>query len=84
MQAPGVDVLAEFLFETLEAFGVFSHSAAICLKDDVLRWCGTNHLGEPPQVSRAPIGPACVTDILTLLVKSPLHRLGFALNRGLA
>jgi hypothetical protein len=64
LQAPGVAVLVEFLVETLEAFGMRSHSADIFLQDDLLRWCGTNHLGEPPQVSRAPIGPAGVTAIL--------------------
>ena len=33
--------------------------------DDVLRGCGTDHLGEPPQVSRAPIGPAHVPAIVS-------------------
>ena len=65
VQTPGFDVLVEFLFETLEAFGVFVHRSDIFLKDDLLRRGGTDHLREPSQVGRAPIGPAHVTDILS-------------------
>jgi hypothetical protein len=64
-QAPGVDVLAECLCETLEACGVFRPSAASCLQDAGWRWCGTKHRGEPPPVSRAPMGSAWGTDILS-------------------
>ena len=65
VQTPGFDVLVEFLFETLEAFGVFTDGADIFLKDDLLRGRGTDHLREPSQVGRAPIGPARVADIVS-------------------
>ena len=58
-------MLLEFLFETLEAFGVFVHRTDIFLKDDLLRRCGTDHFREPPEVGRAPIGPARVADIVS-------------------
>ena len=54
MQTPGFDVLLEFLFETLEAFGVFSDGTDIFLKDDLLRRCGTDHL---PRATAGGPGP---------------------------
>jgi hypothetical protein len=39
------------------------HRTDVFLKDDVLRRGGTDDLREPPQVGRAPSGPACVTNI---------------------
>ena len=57
-------MLVEFLFETLETFGVFGDRTDVFLKDDLLRRCGTDHLAEPPEVGWAPGGPARVTDIL--------------------
>ena len=63
-KTPSVYVLVEFLFQTLQAFGVFSDSPDVFLKDDLLRRCGTDHFGEPAQVGRAPISPAHITDIL--------------------
>ena len=44
---------------------MFSNGADVFLKDDLLRWGGTNDLREPPQVGQAPIGPSCVTDIVS-------------------
>ena len=55
----------QFLFETLETVVVFADGSDICLKDDVLRRGGTDHLREPSQVGRAPIGPSCVADIVS-------------------
>ena len=65
VQAPGFHLLVECLFETLEAFGVFVDRADIFLKDDLLRWGGTDHFSEPPEVGRAPIGPAGIADIVS-------------------
>ena len=75
MQTPGVHVLLQFLFETLEAFGVFVHRSDVFLKDDVLSRCWTDHLGEPPEMGRAPVGPARVADIVS-------EHEGFEANRG--
>jgi hypothetical protein len=57
LQAPRFHVILECLVETLEAFGVFVDGAAICLPDDVLRG-GADHCREPPEMGRAPMGPA--------------------------
>jgi hypothetical protein len=65
MQAPRCDLVLKFLFETLASFGLFVHGTDIFLKDDWLRRCGTNYFGEPPQVGRAPGGPARVADIVS-------------------
>ena len=58
-------MLLECLFETLEAFGVFVDGSDICLKDDWWRRCGADHCREPPQMGRAPSGPAGVADIVS-------------------
>ena len=65
VQTPGLHVLLEFLFETLEAFGVFADGSDIFLKDDLLRRCGADHFREPPEMGRAPSGPAGVADIVS-------------------
>ena len=54
----------EFLFQTLEAFGVFGDRPHVFLEDDLLRRGGTDDLAEPPEVGRAPGGPARIADIL--------------------
>src|SRR5262245_19982862 len=36
----------------------------IFLKDDLLRRCRTDHCREPPEMGRAPVGPARVADIV--------------------
>ena len=36
----------------------------ICLKDDVLRRCGTDDFAEPPEMGWPPIGPAHIADIV--------------------
>ena len=64
-QTPGLDVILPFLFETLAAVGRLLNRSDVFLKDDVLSRCGAAHLREPPQVGRAPIGPACVTEIVS-------------------
>jgi hypothetical protein len=64
VEAPGVDPLVEFLCETPQAFSVFGHGADRCLKDNVLRWCGANHLREPPEMGRVPGGLARVPDVV--------------------
>jgi hypothetical protein len=58
-------VLLEVLFETQESFGVFVDGSDIFLKDDVWRWCGADHFREPPEMGRAPMGPAGVADIVS-------------------
>jgi hypothetical protein len=54
----------EVLFKTLETFGVFGDRTDVFLKDDLLRWCGTDHLAQPPEVGRTPGGPARSADVL--------------------
>jgi hypothetical protein len=39
--------------------------AEVCLEDDWLRRCGPDHVGEPPEVSRAPRGPTRVAPIVS-------------------
>src|SRR5262249_3563213 len=65
MQTPRLHVILQCLFETLETFGVFVHRSDVFLKDDLLRRCWTEHLGEPPEMGRAPVGPARVADIVS-------------------
>ena len=65
MQAPRLHVILEFVFEPLEAFAVFGNGSDLCLKDDVLRWCGADHFREPPEMGRAPSGPAGVAEIVS-------------------
>jgi hypothetical protein len=57
-EAPGLDLLVEFLFQALETFGVFVDRSDICLKDDLLSRCVTDHFTQPPQVSWALSSPA--------------------------
>jgi hypothetical protein len=57
-------MLSEFLFETLETFGVFGDRPDIFLKDDLLHRCGTDHLTQPPKVGRIPGGLARIADVL--------------------
>ena len=63
-EAPGVHLLMEFEFETAQTFSLCSDGLDVCLKDHVLRRGGTDHLTEPAQVGRTPIGPPCVADIV--------------------
>jgi hypothetical protein len=58
-------VLLAFLFETLEACGLFVNRTAICLQDELWRRGGTDHFGEPPEMGRAPGGPAGVAAIVS-------------------
>ena len=64
MEAPGFDLLLEFLVKTLEAFRVFVHGTDIFLKDDVLCRGWANHFREPPEMGRVPGGPARVPDVV--------------------
>jgi hypothetical protein len=65
VQAPRLPWLLEFLCETLEAFGVCVDRADVCLTDNWLGGCGTDHVREPPEVGRAPVGTACRADIVS-------------------
>jgi len=40
----------KFLFETLEAFGVFVHGTDVFLKDDLLSRCGADDFRKPLEV----------------------------------
>jgi hypothetical protein len=64
VQTPGVHVLLPRLFETLEPCGGFCHRTAIFLQDNLLSRCLTDDLGEPPEMGRAPVGPAGGADIV--------------------
>lgn len=44
---------------------MFMHRSDVCSKTDLLRGRGTDHFRKPPQVGRAPIGPAGVTAIVS-------------------
>jgi hypothetical protein len=55
----------ECLFETLESVGMLLNGMDIFLKDDLLSLCGADDFRKPPEVGRAPICPAHVTDILS-------------------
>src|SRR5262245_12188782 len=57
-------MLVEFLLKPLEAFGMLLNRSDVFLKNNLLRGRGTDHFREPPQVGRAPIGPAGVADIV--------------------
>jgi hypothetical protein len=50
--------------QALEAVGLLSDRPDVFLKDDLWRWGGTDHFGEPPPMGWAPGGPACIPDIL--------------------
>jgi hypothetical protein len=52
------------LFKTLKTFGVFVDSSEVFLEHHVLCRGGTEHLTAPPEVSRAPGGPARRADIV--------------------
>ena len=43
---------------------MLGHGADVFLEDDWWCWRGTDDRAEPPQVSRAPGGPACIPDVL--------------------
>jgi hypothetical protein len=64
MQAPGFDAIVPYLLETLEACSVVTRRSDIFLKDDVLRWCRTDHCRVPSEVGRVPIGPAGRAEVL--------------------
>lgn len=63
-QPPGVDVLAEFVLQPLEACGVCSDGTDLFLKNNGLSGRGADHFRTPPEVGRAPMSPACVTDVV--------------------
>jgi hypothetical protein len=54
LQSPGFDLFLPCLHEALKPFGVRMDGAPVCLEDDVLRRGGADHVGEPPQMGRAP------------------------------
>ena len=80
---PGVPVRLAFLFETLEACGVFGHRTDLCLEHDVLRWCRTDDVREPPERGRAPMGPARGADIVSEHERFASTRGVFAIAEGL-
>jgi hypothetical protein len=83
VQAPRLHVLCECLCETLQACGVFGDRADVCLKDDWLGGCGTDHCREPPEVGRAPSGLARLANILPEEKGFAAELGGFALAQGL-
>jgi hypothetical protein len=75
LPSPGVDLLAPCLLQVLEAYGVLSDRADVCLEDDRWRRGGTDDFGEPPQMRRTPSGVARSADIV------PEHK-GFETELG--
>ena len=57
-QAPRFHVILQCLIEPLESFGMLIDGTDLFLKNDVLCWCRADHFREPPEMSRAPVGPA--------------------------
>lgn len=72
---PRWHVLMACVFQTLEAFAVCMDGADLFLQDHWLRRGGTDHRREPPQVGRAPLGPARGTPIVS-------EQAGFEPERG--
>jgi hypothetical protein len=75
VHTPGVHVRLELLVETLEACSVFGDRTDLCLEDDGLRRRRADDLGEPPEMGRAPMGPAGGADIVA-------EQEGLEANRG--
>jgi hypothetical protein len=65
VHTPRFHVLLACWFETLESFAVFGDGSDIFVKDDLVRWCRADHCSEPPEMGRAPMGPAGVADIVS-------------------
>jgi hypothetical protein len=57
-------LLVEFVFQTLQAFGLCGDGLYVFLKDHWLRGCRTHHLAKPSQGGGAPVGPARRADIV--------------------
>jgi len=55
----------EFLFQTLEAFGVLGDSPHVLLEDDLLRWSRTDDFRKPSEMRGAPIGLARIANVLS-------------------
>ena len=65
IQAPRLHLALEFLLEALEAFGDRVDRANIFLEDELLRGGGANHLGEPSERGRTPVGAARIAAIVS-------------------
>jgi hypothetical protein len=61
---PGLHWLGPFACQTGQAFGLFGDCLNGFLKDQLLRWRGTDYLTEPAQVDGAPVGLPCVADMV--------------------
>jgi hypothetical protein len=61
---PGLHLGCACRLSALPPCGVLGHRAAVCWKDDLLCWRGTDDRAAPPERGRAPGRPACVPDIL--------------------
>ena len=75
LQSPGCDLCLQCWPEALEPFGVLLDRAGPVLEDDLWRWGGADHFGEPPHMGRAPGRPTRIADI------EAEHK-GFATKRG--
>ncbi len=64
LKTPGLHLLVELLFETLQTFGVLVHRPDIFLEDDLLGRGRTDDFREPAQVGRTPGGLARIADIM--------------------
>jgi len=62
-QPPGLARGVECWFQTWKPFGVLGDGSDVCMAHHLLGGRGTDRLAEPPQVGRAPGGPARIPHI---------------------
>ena len=83
LQTPGVHLLLEFVFETLQAFSGLVHRPDIFLEDDLLRRGRTDHVSEPAQVGWPPGGLARIAEIMPQQKRFEPERGGLEIPEGL-
>ena len=64
-QPPRLHGIVACVVETLESRGVFGDGSDLCVKDEVVRWCGADPCREPPELGGAPCGPADRAEIVS-------------------
>jgi hypothetical protein len=80
-QAPGFPLLVERLVEPLEPLRRLGDRPDLGLTDHWRRGGGTAHLREPPEVGRAPAGPAWIAEIVSEQQGCEAERGGFEVSQ---